>query len=249
MQICVIEPFVHAIIWLIFAWTVLNGLIVSTGLKGVIVTTFLKYSSFRPFSVFHELHTAIIHVIIVLKKQSLACHNIYSIGIHMRPAIPILLMIHNLYLPLSFYLCDLRWTRLHWGGLSSHLPSWIHQGKLQHPHYRWWYLWDWRDLLPYTGDPPTSSGHWCHEGWPVHGYRHHYRWWWWVFCNIIPTHLHIQCSQLPTVTPRPSCSVNYIYFVSWLTAQVYCGSPACGTCALDVLNNTFMFISWNYEYV
>ena len=176
-------------IWLIFAWTVLNGLIVLTGLKGLIVTTYLKYSSFRPFSVFHELHTAISHVIIVLKKQSLTCHILHwnsHEACHSNTV-----MIHNLCLPLSFYLCDLRWTRLHWGGLSSHLPSWIHQGKLQHPHYRWRYLWDWRDLLPYTGNPPTRWGHWCHEGWPIHGYRHHYWWWWWVFYNIIPTHLHI----------------------------------------------------------
>ena len=110
-------------------------------------------------------------------------------------------MIHNLCLLLSFNLCDLRWTRLPWGGLSSHLPSWTYQEKSQHPHYRWWYLWEWRDFLPYTGDPPTSSGHWCHEGWPIHGYRHHYKWWWWVFCNIIPTHTHTYSSA----TSNPFC--------------------------------------------
>ena len=186
----------------------------------------LMYSCFRPAIVLcmnshcnHSLN-------FVLEKQSLRAIYINHWKLHKAG--------HCAYywttIPCLFLwskLCNFRRTRLHWGGLSNHLPSWIHPGKLQHPHYRWCYLWDWQDFLPYTGDPPTSSGHWCHERWPIHGYRHHYKWWWWVFCNIIPTHRHIQCSQLPTVAPRLSCSVSYIYFVSWLTAQAYCDSHAC----------------------
>ena len=47
--------------------------LVSTGLNRLTVTMYLKYSRFRPSNVFHELHTAVVHVIEVLNKQSLVC--------------------------------------------------------------------------------------------------------------------------------------------------------------------------------
>ena len=47
---------------------------------------------------------------------------------------------------------------------------------------------------------------------------------------IIPTDLHILVQPLTTVIPRVSCSQTTFTFASWLTAQVYCGSPARSTC-------------------
>ena len=96
--------------------------------------------------------------------------------------------------------CLFRGRRLQRDRISNPLPRRSHQSNIQHPHCRWQCLWAWRVLLHWIGDPPGSSGYWCHERQLIYGQCHHYKWWVWVFSADVP--------QSPSVTYPSACKCS-----------------------------------------